>query len=41
MHLEMSDIVISYKNGPQKLWDAEITHRSVKSGINTIVFCQN
>lgn len=41
MHLEMSDTVISYKNGSQKLWDAKITHRSIKSGINTFVFCQS
>lgn len=39
--MEMSDTVISYKNGSQKLWDAKITHRSIKSGINTVVFCQS
>lgn len=41
MHVEMSDTLISYKNGSQKLWDAKITHRSIKSGINTVVFCQS
>lgn len=39
--MEMSDTLISYKNGSRKLWDAKITHRSIKSVINTVVFCQS